>query len=201
MPQPPPPSTNPSLIFRLTSAPQDDETWQQFVLLYGASLLAWCRQHGLQEADAHDVSQEVLLQISRQIQRLSYDPSQSFRGWLRAVVHGAWCDWVEHQHSRKRRMFGRSNSPDSLNLVSARDDLLARLEAQYDQELYEIAASKVRRQVDPKTWQAFEWLAIDQLSAADVGERLGIKPASALTSRYRVTTLLREEILRLEKPD
>jgi len=193
------PTTNPSLIFRLTAAPHDAETWQQFVLLYGATLLAWCHRHGIQEADAQDISQEVLLRISRQIQRLAYDSSQSFRGWLRAVVHGAWCDWVEHQHSQKRQLFGHSNHLECLDSVAARDDLLARLEAQYDQELYEIAASEVRRQVEPSTWQAFQWLAVDQLSAEEVGARLGIKAASALAARYRVTALLRESVARLEK--
>jgi RNA polymerase sigma-70 factor (ECF subfamily) len=194
-----PPSTNPSLIFRLTRAPQDSVTWEQFVFLYGPALLDWCCKNGVQEADAQDISQEVLLQISRQIQRLVYDPQLSFRGWLRAVVHGAWCDWVKEQSSPKRQMHGVSNSLDSLNHIEARDDLIARLESQYDRELFELAARAVRKLVEPQTWQAFEWQAMNGLSPADVGERLGIKAASALASRYRVTNLLRVQIARLEK--
>ena len=91
------------------------------MLLYGPALLKWCLRHGVQEADAQDISQEVLLQISRQIQRLQYDPALSFRGWLRAVVHGAWCDWVEQQKSHKRQLQGESNWVESLNQVAARE--------------------------------------------------------------------------------
>jgi len=199
MPTVAPPSTNPSLIFRLTRAPQDSATWEQFVVLYGPVLLDWCSKNGVQQADAQDISQEVLLQISRQIQRLDYDPALNFRGWLRAVVHGAWCDWVEYQNSHKRRLQGASNTLDSLNQIQARDDLIARLESQYDRELYGLASRAVRQLVEPQTWQAFEWQAVDGLSAAEVGERLGMKAASALGARYRVTKLLREQISRLER--
>ncbi len=199
MPASSPPSTNPSLIFRLTRTPGDSATWEQFVLLYGPALMEWCRQHRVQEADVQDICQEVLLQISRQIQRLQYDPALSFRGWLRAVVHGAWCDWVESQKSHKQRMRGLSNISEELNEIAARDDLIARLEAQYDRELYELAARQVRQMVAPETWQAFEWQAVDLLGPAEVAERLGIKAASAITARHRVTKLLRERIAHLEE--
>jgi RNA polymerase sigma factor (sigma-70 family) len=199
MPAAPPPSTNVSLVFRLTRTPGDATTWEQFVFLYGPALMEWCRQHRVQEADVQDISQEVLLRISRQIQRLQYDPALSFRGWLRAVVHGAWCDWVEQQQSPKHRLHGVNNLSEALNEIAARDDLVARLEAQYDRELYEIAARQVRRMVSPETWQAFEWQAVENFSTDDVAERLGIKAASAITFRHRVTKLLRERIAHLEE--
>ena len=193
-----PPSTNPSLIVRLSAAPHDPQTWQQFVLLYGPSLVGWGRRYGLQEADAQDVSQTVLLQISRQIQRLVYDPDRSFRGWLRAVVHGAWCDWVEQRASQKEQLFGHSNAQNNLAALEAGDDLLSRMEAQYDRELYEIALQHVQRRVEPQTWQAFQLQAIDLIPPAVVAARLGMTTAAAIAARYRVTTLLRAHVARLE---
>jgi RNA polymerase sigma-70 factor (ECF subfamily) len=36
----------------------------------------------LQESDAQDVAQAVLLELSRSMATFVYDPSRSFRGWL-----------------------------------------------------------------------------------------------------------------------
>ena len=79
-------STSLGLVRRLTAPVTDAKTWELFVCTYGPQIIQWCQDHGLQEADALDVSQEVLLRISRQIPRLQYDPERSFRGWLYAVV-------------------------------------------------------------------------------------------------------------------
>lgn len=192
------PSTHPSLIFRLATVPEDAESWRQFVYRYGGVLLLWSRQYGLQEADAKDVSQEVMLRIARQIQKHKQEIPRSFRGWLRAIVHGAWCDWVEQKATLKRHMFGDSNSLEVLTQVAARDDLLAQLDARYDRELYDIAARRIRRTIEPQTWIAFHLQAVELLSPQEVGERLGIKPASAIAARYRVMTLMRSEVARLE---
>lgn len=192
------PSTHPSLIFRLATVPEDAESWRQFAYRYGRVLLLWCRRYGLQEADAKDVSQEVMLRIARQIQKHQQEIPRSFRGWLRSIVHGAWCDWKEQQATRKNHMFGDSNSCEALTQIVARDDLLAQLDARYDRELYDIAARRIRRNIEPQTWLAFHLQAVELLSPQDVGEQLGIKPASAIAARYRVTTLIRSEVARLE---
>lgn len=81
-------STSVGLVIRLTSGVADPQSWERFVYTYGPQFIRWCRDHGLQEADALDVSQEVLLRISKQLTRLKYDPTRSFRGWLHAVIMG-----------------------------------------------------------------------------------------------------------------
>lgn len=193
------PSTHPSLIVRLAKVPEDRDSWRQFVFRYGDSLLLWCRKYGLQEADAKDVCQEVLLRIARQIQSRQHEPIISFRGWLRAIVHGAWCDWVEHKGTLRHQMFGSSNSMDGLLQVPARDDLLEQIDAQYDRELYDIAVRRIRRRVEQQTWLAYHLQAEELLSPHETGARLGIKPASAIAARYRVTALLRAAVAELEK--
>ena len=55
------------------------------------------RKHGLQEADAQDVTQNVLLKLARKLREFSYDPSRSFRAWLKTLTHHAWSDFLESQ--------------------------------------------------------------------------------------------------------
>jgi len=107
--------------------------------------------------DASDVTLEVLLRISKQLTRLEYDPTRSFRGWLPAVIMGAWSDWARGQRKHARMRGG----PESLRVLCEQEqgqDLVARLEARYDRELYELAAERVQRRVTSLTWQTFERL-------------------------------------------
>lgn len=188
------------MIYQITSGVADAQSWERFVYLYGPQILAWCRKYGLQDADARDVTQEVLLQVSRQVQRLQYDPARKFRGWLRAVVHGAWCQWVERNLGRER---GAADTAmlTVLEQAPARDDLLARMEAEYDRELLELAMQRIRRRVEPQTWQAFELLALQRLSGTEAADRLGMPVGSLFAARSKVQRLLREEIARLEQGD
>src|SRR5262249_28454560 len=84
--------TSTSLLVRLQQAPADEAAWAEFVRRYGARIHVWGRRWGLQEADAHDVSQDVLLKLVRAMQAFRYDPSQRFRGWLKTIAHHAWQD-------------------------------------------------------------------------------------------------------------
>src|SRR5215212_5323488 len=85
-------ATSTSLLVRLQGVPADQASWAEFVRRYGARIHGWGRRWGLQEADAQDVSQDVLVKLTRAMQAFRHDPARSFRGWLKTVVHHAWQD-------------------------------------------------------------------------------------------------------------
>ena len=57
------PPTHHTLLLRLRDS-RDEEAWRQFVELYAPAVFRTCRRRGLQEADAADVTQEVLRSIA-----------------------------------------------------------------------------------------------------------------------------------------
>ena len=75
--------TSASLLNRLRRDPNDQSAWNEFVNRYGPRIHAWCRHWNLQEADAQDVTQIVLLQLAAKMRTFVYDPSRSFRAWLK----------------------------------------------------------------------------------------------------------------------
>ena len=78
--------TRSSLLLRIRDA-QDDFAWGEFVEIYSPLVYGFARKQGLQDADAIDVTQDVLRIVSRTIGRLDYDPLRgSFRGWLFTIV-------------------------------------------------------------------------------------------------------------------
>jgi RNA polymerase sigma-70 factor (ECF subfamily) len=59
------------------------------------------------------------------------------------------------------------------------------------------AMLRVRLRVEPHTWEAFHLTAVDGLSGADVGIRLGMKVATVFKAKSKVQKMLQEEVQRL----
>src|SRR5271156_739538 len=85
--------TSLTLLERVQKFPADREAWDEFVRHYHPMIHAWCVKRGLQVSDADDVAQDVLVKLLTAMRKFRYDPSRSFRGWLRSVTHNTWTDF------------------------------------------------------------------------------------------------------------
>ena len=191
--------TSATLLARLRQVPADQAAWVQFTERYGRKIYAWCRLWNLQGADAEDLTQDVLLKLAEKMQTFVYDPAKSFRGWLKTVARHAWSDsWS----GRKAAVAaGGSQALELLHTVEAREDLVRRLEEEFDRELLDEAMARVRMRVRPQTWEAFERLALQGQSGAEAAQALGMKVATVFVARSKVQKMLQEETQKLEGPD
>jgi RNA polymerase sigma-70 factor (ECF subfamily) len=190
-------STSLSLLGRLRRTPTDQEAWGQFVERYGRQVYAWCRQWGLQEADAEVVTQNVLADLARQMRTFEYQPSGRFRSWLRTIAHRAWCDLLA---GRKAATTGSGDSAvqDLLASVAAREDFLNHLDAECDREVLELAMNQVRQRVESTKWEAFRLTAQEGLAGAESAERLGLQVTAVFKAKSRMQQMIREEVTKLE---
>jgi RNA polymerase sigma-70 factor (ECF subfamily) len=151
----------------------------------------------LQDADAQDVTQIVLIQFFRQIRRFQYDSSRRFRGWLRRLVHAAWCDFVDGRRDWHRGK-GGSGVLNGLDSIAARDNLAEEIEKEYDRSTLRLAMQRVEQRVEPKTWQAFWLLNVEDLSGEEAVARLGMRLGTTYAASSKVRRLIRQEVHRLE---
>src|SRR5262245_93828 len=152
--------TSPSLLERLRD-PADPRSWQRLVHLYTPLIRGWLRRHGVQEQDADDLVQEVLLAVVRELPRFHYDRARgSFRGWLRVVtanrLRAFW---------RARRRPG-AGGPDDLALVLEElEDPASRLSRAWDDEhdrhVFARLLELIEPEFEPATWRAFRRVALD----------------------------------------
>jgi RNA polymerase sigma factor (sigma-70 family) len=85
--------TRASLLVRIRDR-QDNQAWSQFVEIYSPLIYGFGRKHGLQDADAVDLMQEVLRIVARTAERFEYDAKLgSFRGWLFTIVRNEQRTW------------------------------------------------------------------------------------------------------------
>src|SRR5579862_4872450 len=88
------PETRASLILRLP-ATADAEAWREFVSIYEPFVFRFARRGGLQDADARELVQNVLLAVARAVGRWRPDGERGkFRTWLFRIARNQLIDLV-----------------------------------------------------------------------------------------------------------
>ncbi len=176
------PGTRASLLIRLRD-PEDAMAWNLFIDLYAPLIYGFFRRQSVQDADAADLTQDVLTRVSHAIRRLDYDPERgTFRGWLFTVVRNRWRTWA-----------GRPQLPHenaSLDEQPAGEDKA--WEQDYRRRLFDWAVDQVKPTVASATWQAFWRTSIDGQGAADVAHELGLSVAAVYMAKSRVLSRIKE---------
>jgi RNA polymerase sigma factor (sigma-70 family) len=186
--------TRPSLLARIKD-PGDRQAWAEFVDLYAPVIYGYALKHGLQDADAADLTQEVLSAVARSAARLAYDPAKGkFRGWLFRVVRNELADFAT---ARRRHRPGSGDTDVKRRLEeepAPSADEVATWEREYERQLFARACEQIRRDFQESTWQAFWLTAIQGKSGKDVAGVLNLTTAAVYLAKRRVTERLKEQI-------
>jgi RNA polymerase sigma factor (sigma-70 family) len=188
-----------STLLTLLRNPADPQAWEAFVDRYTPIVAGWCRGWKLQNADVQEVTQEVLLKLARHIRKFPYDPAKGhFRGWLLTLTRNVWRDF---QDSCRRAGQG-SGDPHIQRLLEEQEDrngLADALDQGFLVELYEEARARVQLRVSRESWQAFQLLALEGWSGAEVAAKLHMKVVTVYTAKNRVQKMLQDEVHKLEQ--
>jgi RNA polymerase sigma factor (sigma-70 family) len=186
------PATRPSLLVRLRDA-HDAEAWRDFVRLYGPLVYEFGQRKGLQDADAADLTQEVLHAVNLGAKRLEYDPKRgTFRGWLFTVARRKLCNLLAAQ-GRLGRGSGDSGTQVLLEEQPSEQDS-SLWERDYQRHVFAWAAERVQPDVHESTWQAFWRTVVDGRGVQEVADELGLTAASVYLARSRVMNRLKEQV-------
>jgi RNA polymerase sigma-70 factor (ECF subfamily) len=186
------PSTRTSLLLRIRDA-QDAAAWQQFVRLYAPLVYAVARRRGLQDADAADLTQEVLQSVAVGRARLGYDRDRgSFRGWLLTLVRNRATNFLAARQHRLRPS-GTDATRARLEEQPAPDDA-ALWEQEYQRQLLAQALERLRGAYPEPTWRAFWLTAVEGRPAAEAAQTLELSVAAVYKAKSRVVGRLRREV-------
>jgi len=181
-----------SLLANLKN-PGADDAWTEFASLYRPLVIRVARAKGLQHADAEDLAQEVLATVGRSIGTFEHRGNGSFRSWLFRITRNL----VVNRLTRPSEPIGSGDSgvQKMLSQHPADDEPTATFFLlEYRRVRFQQAATKVKPQFAPETWEAFWLTAIEQQSVASVAEQLGKSAGAIRVARCRVIAKLRDEI-------
>ncbi len=191
------PDTRDSLLIRVAN-PRDQGAWEQFVRIYRPVVYRVARRRGLQDADAQDVVQQVLISVARALptwERRS--TSTLFRHWLCRIARNTAVNMLTRQ-PKDRGTGGDDGQVEAGAERSADGELDAQLEREYRRQLFRQAAQLVRSRADPITWEAFAVTMIEGHSIADASAQLGRSEAVIYAARSRIVRRLRDAVKELE---
>lgn len=187
------PETRESLLVQVRD-PRNREAWDRFAQIYRPVIYRLARQRGMQDADAQDLAQQVLMAVASAIGRWKKTgESIRFRHWLKRVARNAIVNALSRQpHDRA---VGGSSVQELLDEHPQADENTEKqIELEYRRELYLQAADMVRVDVQPETWQAFELTVVDGHSIDMAATQLGKSVGTIYAARSRIMRRLREAV-------
>jgi RNA polymerase sigma-70 factor (ECF subfamily) len=179
-------TTSVSLLQRL-GQPGEEDAWNRLVELYTPLLFYWARRAGLGEDDAADLVQEVFTVLIQKLPEFTYDPNQSFRGWLRTITLNRWRD------SRRRRRPAPAD-PAILEQFAQPGEAEAFWETEYRQQLVGRALELMQAEFQPTTWKACWEVVVAGKPAAEVARDLNLSLDAVYAAKSRVLRRLRQRL-------
>jgi RNA polymerase sigma-70 factor (ECF subfamily) len=187
-------TTRVSLLVRVRD-PKDEAAWLEFVALYAPLIHRCAKRFGLQEADADDVTQDVLRTTVRTMPAFEYDARRGrFRGWLRTLTMNQVRD---HLSRGKRPGQGTGDTGMHQWLKEQQDNSESDeefWEREYRERLFQWAAERVKALFREATWRAFEETTLAGRPAEEVASELGLSVGAVYIAKSRVLAKLKEEV-------
>jgi RNA polymerase sigma-70 factor (ECF subfamily) len=197
-------STRWSLVERLRN--WDDKTsWQEFFDSYWRLIYHTAIKAGLTEDEAREVVQETVIAVARSMQEFKADPKcGSFKGWLLQITRWRIADEFRKRPPAESMPRLRSRERTGTDTAHRVPDPAANVldeiwEKEWQQNLFDTALEKVKRQVSSKQYQIFYLHVIKRQPARTVCAGLNVNAAQVYLAKHRVGSLVKQEVKRLEK--
>ena len=181
-------STSESLLIRLKSEASPDD-WSQFVELYTPLIFYWARKTGLSQHDSADLVQDVLTIVFQKLGQLKYDPSRSFRGWLRTVTLNRHRELL-----RRRRLTTVDIGDESLSNFADQKKLESTWDLDYGRQLVSTAMAMMKNDFAEATWHALQQLVAEGKSVAEIARESGVSVWTIYAAKNRLMSRLRREL-------
>ncbi len=181
--------TRPSLLIRLRDG-GDTEAWRTFVMIYAPLVHRLGRRQGLQDADAADLTQDVLGEVSRAIRSFEYDPARGrFRDWLLLITRRRLFRFGERNARHQEKVL------DERELAVIEDDReVAEWNDAFHARVLKVALERIQPSFHPHTWRAFECVWLENRSASETAEALSLGIDAVYTAKSRILKRLSEEV-------
>lgn len=169
----------------------DEQSWQRLHDIYAPLIRGWLSRQAVVGSDADDLTQDVLVVVLRKLPTFKHNGRPgAFRRWLRLIVVNCVRDSI------KRKRFAADSQTGISELLQQLEDESSEISQQWDQEHDLEVARRLLAQIessfDPQTWEAFQLLTREELSAQQVAEQLDMPVASVYQAKSRVLAKLRE---------
>jgi len=189
-------NTRRTLIERVKNQ-HDENSWEEFVKVYQDYIYAIIRRMGINEHDADDLLQQVLINLWKMLPRLNFDGIKRFRSVLSNVTRHRVIDFMRKRGNEANRLDNASKDEtlrylNQLNLSEV--DAIA--DREWEVHLTNLAIEKVAPRFSGQAVNIFR-MSLKGLDVKEIANEVGLKENSVYRLRNRVKACLIEEIAQL----
>ena len=193
--------TRASLLRRLKQW-EDQESWRDFFNTYWKLIYNAAVKAGLNDAEAQDVVQDIVIAVAKKIEDFRYDPAlDSFKGWLLYLTRKRI---ALHYRKRERERGRPSRGAESADVGAELErlpDPAVNFEAIWNEEweknLADAALARAKQDSNPRQFQIFSCYVLKQWPVKEVAKTLGVTVAQVYLAKHRISALVRKEAKRL----
>lgn len=182
-----------SSVLKRVRNPEDVEAWERFYDLYADFIFSLGRRSGLQEADAADVVQSVLIELAGKIGQFEYDREKGkFRSWLATCAGYRIKDAQRvHQRRQQREVTGLNHSEHRTESIlrhadPARNDFETIVEEEWREALIDRALRETRKNVSAKQFELFHAYVIEEWSVDRVMKTYNVSRDQVYQAKRRI---------------
>jgi RNA polymerase sigma-70 factor (ECF subfamily) len=184
-------STSPTLLSQVIDW-HDHPAWVRFQDTYDPYLRRWCGGYGLDSDAIDEICQRIWIELAGRMRSFEYDPSGSFRGWLRRLCRSRALNYLREQRAHPICGLGEHEvacepADTEEGEVTPGPTLCLVLDAG------DKIQSLVRARVKPHNWEAFWLVAVCDWGVERTAQSLGMKKAAVYAAVERVRAKLRDE--------
>lgn len=169
--------------------------WRLFYHRYSTLVKGVAARLGLPEADQQEVLQEPMIAAHRNLNPTGMNGPRA-RAWLRGVSRRKIMDILRKRYQRKQEVPLQSVREPTHDPHGELDQAW---EEEWQAALIERALDRLRLDLPPKMYQAFDLFALRNHDAIQVARTLGIRRSLVYLYKLRVIERLRKEVHRLSK--
>ena len=180
------PTTRKSLLERVQDG--DEVSWHEFYCRYAPVIRSVARLYRLHPDECDDVVQMVMTKFFGGGRRyVCTEGKVRFRTWFATVIRSCAVDYIRANASVSGR-----REPDS----RSEDPFGERFMEEWRKAVLAEALDELRLRVDARTYQAFEWYALQDRPVGDVMTILSMNRNQVYLAKSRCTAILREIVAR-----
>lgn len=170
----------------------DPLAWDEFFSRYWTLIFGFARRRGCSEHTAEEVVQDVMLKVFEQKDLFNYDPARGrFRDWLGTLVRNRVVQRRRGPADRVRAQGGDADLAPAEPQANG-DTPDTAWEVAFEQSLLLVLLDVIRREMDPRTYLAFELYTLRDLPGRKVANYTGLSRNGVYRAHKRALRRLSE---------
>lgn len=188
-----------STLLRRVKDQYDQDAWEDFVKYYEQYIYNISRSIGLNDGDANDVTQQVLLKLWKNLPEFKFDETKGkFRTWLYHITVNTIKDLFRTQKTKSKHESNYLEEKLHLNGHITESEEQEFIDHEWKEYIYSLVIKKVKQEFNPSIFNCFKLLS-EGMKPEEICIQLDIRQNTVYVYKKRVLSRIQSYFQELDE--